>query len=514
MNEKLRKYLESIGLASDASALEALRYWESLSGDQRTQADALAHPAVASGPAPEPQQTSAPAQPPVDVSAIRREAEAAERARVTEINGIASRLSLDASWAQQMVNGGFDIAHVKAEALEKLAAKMKPVSITVGDDNNRTSIGQAVADAVLSRAGIPLYDHTPGDKPERRKPHDRARQFAGRRLTAIAREYLSSNGVPVDGMADNQIAKAAFNPALMATHSTSDFPKLLADALGKSLRAAYEETPLEWQRWCRRVTAPDFKEIKRLQLGEAPSLTRVYEGGEYAQVTIGESREVYTLSKYGESFSHTWEMMINDDLNAFTRLPQLFFNAAARLEDVTAFAILTANANMSDSVALFHASSHGANLASGTGNVGAPTAALLNKARAVMRKQTGISSDAILNIVPRFLIVPAALEGTARALLTSEADPAGTHSGVANIWRGSLELVVHPRLDASSTTAWYLAADPAQIDTVEVCFLEGFEAPTIEQTDTMNPDKRTYVVRHVVASKAIDYRGLFKNPGA
>ncbi|MEO5375977.1 MAG: hypothetical protein H7840_17265, partial [Alphaproteobacteria bacterium] len=37
----------------------------------------------------------------------------------------------------------------------------------------------------------------------------------------------------------------------------------------------------------------------------------------------------------------------------------------------------------------------------------------------------------------------------------------------------TLAVIAEPRLDDTSTTAWYLAADPAQIDTIEYAYLEG-----------------------------------------
>src|ERR1035438_4087891 len=47
-------------------------------------------------------------------------------------------------------------------------------------------------------------------------------------------------------------------------------------------------------------------------------------------------------------------------------------------------------------------------------------------------------------------------------------------------WVRSLVPIVEPRLDANSATAWYLIADPAQVDTVEYCYLEGQQGVYIE----------------------------------
>jgi len=106
--------------------------------------------------------------------------------------------------------------------------------------------------------------------------------------------------------------------------------------------------------------------------------------------------------------------------------------------------------------------------------------------------QTGLTSGVVLNLQPRFLLVPPALAATALRITGSLADPSNTagttedaarpnyNSGVLNLYgpNGSrpLTAVVDACISVSeSATAWYLAAEPNQIDTVEVCFLQGEE---------------------------------------
>jgi len=105
---------------------------------------------------------------------------------------------------------------------------------------------------------------------------------------------------------------------------------------------------------------------------------------------------------------------------------------------------------MADGAALFHADHK--NLA---GSGAAISVTSLGAARTAMRLQTGING-AILNIVPRYLIVPAALESDAETILAALARPDQSNPGVANAeFIRNLELVVDPRLDADSATAWY-----------------------------------------------------------
>ena len=134
--------------------------------------------------------------------------------------------------------------------------------------------------------------------------------------------------------------------------SESDFPNILANVANKTLRTAYEAAPRTFQPFCRQVTASDFKAMSRVQLGEAPALDKVNEGGEYKRGPLGEGKESYRVETYGKIIAISRQVLVNDDLNAFTRIPQLFGVAAANLESDVVWGIITANPNMGDGLAL------------------------------------------------------------------------------------------------------------------------------------------------------------------
>jgi hypothetical protein len=192
-----------------------------------------------------------------------------------------------------------------------------------------------------------------------------------------------------------------------------------------------------------------------------------------------------------------------------TRIPRAFGAAATRRINDLVYAVLTSNQTMAyDDVALFH-SDHG-NLPSAA----ALSASSLGIARAAMRIQKG-PGGATLNISPSYLLVPAALETTAEVILRSASLPdADKSSGVYNPWKNALTPVVEARLDALNPKSWYLAASASQVDTVEVLFLDGIQAPVIEETESMNVDGREYLVRLDVGVRALDHRGMLKNVGA
>ena len=71
------------------------------------------------------------------------------------------------------------------------------------------------------------------------------------------------------------------------------------------------------------------------------------------------------------------------------------------------------------------------------------------------------------------LIVPAALEFLAREIVNSTVYPGANRGMQANPVAGAVEIIVDPRLDAVSTTRWYLMADPQSRDTIKLAYLNG-----------------------------------------
>ena len=165
----------------------------------------------------------------------------------------------------------------------------------------------------------------------------------------MARGWLEAEGVRVRGLSRDEIATRAL-------HSTSDFPAILAGVTNKTLRNAYETAPRTYPAIARRTTVADFKLAHRLQLGEAPQLEKVNQSGEFKRGTIGEAQESYRIETFGKVIGITRQVLINDSLDAFTRVPALFGTSAATLESDVVWGIFTANSAMADGTTLFHAS--------------------------------------------------------------------------------------------------------------------------------------------------------------
>ncbi len=422
-------------------------------------------------------------------------AQETERARVGTIYDLAARLGLERTLAEDLVSRGIGIDEARRVILDKVAENSERtrtfphVSVPLGGRDERITRRDAVANALLHRYSPTLFQLS-----------EPAREYRGMTLLELAREFLGSAGVNVRGFSRDEIATRAL-------HSTSDFPEVLSAVTNKTLRQAYEVYPRTFVPFCRQVLATDFKAMNRVQIGEAPQLLKVNESGEFKRGTIAESKESYRIETYGRVVGVTRQVLINDDLDAFTRIPAMYGTAIATLESDVVWAIITANAAMADGVALFHATHK--NLA-GTGAALSVTS--VGEGRASMAKQTGLDKKTVLNVRPAYLVVPASLELAAEQLIAQNLVPAKTGDVVPQSIR-TLTPIAEPRLDAISLTAWYLAASPAQIDTIEYAYLEGQQGAYIETRNGFDVDGVEIKCRLDFGAKAIDWRGLYKNAG-
>lgn len=326
-----------------------------------------------------------------------------------------------------------------------------------------------------------------------------------------------------------QEAQRSEDSELRESGSTSDFATYLNDKVTKRLMWAYGEVSSSWRTWARTYSVPDFKPISFVRLGEFQGLLEVNEGGEYKDSKrdeiVGPS---LTVSKFGRLFSLTMETIINDDLNQLRDVPAGFGRAAARtLQSAISSKLEDPATTTYDGVALFHASHN--NLMSL-----ALTEDALAQAIVKIRTQTSPDGNRI-GLRPRFLLVPANLELTARRILNSTAVPqpsegtaADLHAttqhgrGGVNVLQGIVDLVVDEYL--TDTNDWYVFADPNEAPTIGVGFLNGRENPEIFLKDpgmrnvlggsdpySMEFDEIVWKIRHFYGLAAMDWRGAVKS---
>jgi hypothetical protein len=458
-------------------------------------------------PAPAPAPVTRAIDPPViaptpaapNADAIRAEAQRA----AADILTLCQRHGLDNTFAADLIGRGVSLDAARGAVLDKLAegdivgTRTGATVPAAARDTGAAEIAyrDAVTDALLHRHSPGLHQLT-----------EAAREFRGLNLLDMARHALERRGISTRGLSRMELATEALQKrAGPGYHSSADFPFILANVANKTLRSAYDSTPRTFTAWARQATITDFRPVQRTQLAGAPDLLRVPESGEFTYGTMGEGREVYALLTYGRIIGITRQTLINDDLDAFTRIPSAFGASAADLESDLVYSILTSNPLMGDGVALFNAG-HG-NL----GTAGAISETTLAEAYRLFGNQRGLEARQI-SVQPRFLITPPG----SRSVEARKNVTATTPNAVAgvNAFAGRLEPIEEPRLiPAAGADPWFLAADPNRIDTVEYAYLDGSNGVYTETRMGFEVDGMEIKARHDFASKAIDWRGLYRNAG-
>lgn len=413
-----------------------------------------------------------------------------ERQRVIDLTELCAQQDLP-EFASHFIRNGATVDQARAAILDhyrRTSTPFGPGNILAGVDETDKR-REAILDGMLIRAGVHVQQAAPG-----------ANEFRNTTLLELAKDAMRNAGQPVNGMSPAEIFQRSM--------STSDFPNLLSGFSNKALREQFLNSPATFHHWCSKGSNVDFKDFRRLALSEGPDLAKIEEAEEYTYAHLGEGSETFKLAKHGRILRFTWEMLVNDDLDSFARLIRVFTSGARRQLNKTVYETLADGTHeMADGYAIF-ATEHSNLSTSG----GAPSIELLSEARSAMRLQTGLLTEDPLNIGPKFMFVPAALESEALELLNTEFGYADADRK-ANPFYKRLELVVDPVLDGIDSKAWFLAADPTQFDTIEVVYLDGNEVPYTEEQWNFNNDSWDVKCRFVYAVAPVDYRGLYKNPG-
>ena len=332
------------------------------------------------------------------------------------------------------------------------------------------------------------------------KPAEGAQQLRSYTMLEMAREIMAREGVSISRIADkDELVRAAVN-------STSTFPLILSNLANKTLMRGYELAPTTFQLWAGKGSNRDFKEATRVMLSEMDDLLLVPEGGQFKDSKMEETSTAVKVLTFGRIFSLTRQAIINDDLGAFNDIAFKFGNSAKVKINQMVYGHLKDNTRLSDGKALF--SEEHKNLQSAGAKLSVES---LGAAVAQMRRQKHIKENRNLNVTPKYLIVPPELEVEAYQLTKSLVDPA-LNNATINPFNGRFQTIVDAELTDSN--AWYLAADPMQVQTVEVTYLNGVETPRLETQTGFEVDGIKYKVGMDCNASVLDYRGLYKNIGA
>jgi len=539
MNETLRTFLEGLGLRAGASEADAWAFKRGLEGTERIEAQALIGDSVEPPPTSEERSTPAapaaaaatppPVAPAPDAAtpngvtvAQRLEIARAEQQRIADINALRANSPAGAAIEpvlQRAITGNLTIDQARSTVLmEERALVPPPVNqphgggVRVGADQTHQRNQNLYALGFMQRIGAQTTELLEGVRTEQDQ-QELARQ--GRRFTDMSLLDVCRHAIQIDGGTPPDGRMEVIQRAAVSGGSLS---YIFTTSINARLIAGYNEAG-DTSDWCEVTDVANYLTQDRYQLDKMGALAKVPEGGTAEHAHLGDGREQYAIARYGKQLVLDEIAIINDNLDVFTKYPFQMGQAALRLRPDLVYSIILANAALSDSVALFYATTH-VNLlttALSAAALGASVSAM------ALQRQNGVC----LNLRASYLIVNPTLEWTAREIISSsELVLTGTTDNV----RGSrnvmadlnLQLRVDGRLGAAgvtdpasgtaytgSTTAWYLAAAPGA-NTIEVAYLAGTGRRPVLRSFMLDRGQwgLGWDIKHSVGAKALDWRGL------
>lgn len=418
-----------------------------------------------------------------------------ERQRCTEIYTLCREFDID---AQEFIQQGKTIDEVRTIILNDLKRSRTPLTshvVVVADEEDKYRA--AARDGLLLRMGETIEKPAPG-----------ADSFRGMSLHQLMADCAMRCGVrDAHRLSPDELWREMAGHSRGQFADTSSFVSIINSTLNATIAKAYATAPTTYQYWTSTGSNPDFKKMTRYRLAATGEMQEIPENGEFKTVG-GKDEGVETgLKTYGKKFGFSRQTIINDDLGTVSRLITAQVRSNQRFINQKCYEALTKNAKIYDGKNLFDASHH--NLFTGA----EPSIASFNEMIVAMSQQKDIDNKGVLNIKPRFVLAPVALGMAIRQILESTADPNGANSGVVNPMRGAFQLITDAQLDIANPEGYYAVADPNDVDTIEVTYLNGKRTPTLESRASWDTLGIEYRMFHDFGINIIDYRGMSYNPG-
>ncbi len=392
------------------------------------------------------------------------------------------------------------------KAQQDMLAALAATGLIRGNSYEKPAIGQMITEAEKIQAAFDrMFD----------LEIDTARLGAIRPFSSIREAYARVTGDPtVAGFSDRSLLgsirvseHAPIARITEADTTTASFSYLLGTSMNKRLLKDYQAWPAEWMRFCSIVPIRDFKQQSRVRLGAFGSLPIVAEDSAYTAISLTDSAATYVPQKRGNLVTVSREVVVNDDLQAIKQIPTKLAVAAAYTLAEFVYGFLSNNPTIYDGSALFTTGTPHTNL-----GAAALSSAAMQSGVTAMREQTNYASKR-LGLRPRYLVVPAELEWTSMVITKSAGVP-GSNNNDINPMLGYVTPIVSAQL--ASTTQWFLAADPREVDTIEIGFVGGQVNPALFIQDSplfglnFTQDAVSYKIRHEYGGAVVDFRGLYR----
>ena len=422
-------------------------------------------------------------------------------AAVTRVHNSAARVGMTVDEVNKMIEIGQTEIDVMNAILERWQAAGDKDTPMVGAETTRIGVDHTSPRAIAARMSDAVASKLAARMGLKHEP-TAGREFMSHSLIDMKAISLAAAGIRTRGREDTI--------SMIGTHTGDDYPLVIGGGLTAVVRMMMGQAEVAIASCARTIEAEDYRTGNAVSLTGTGVPQKIGESGEIKYTTINEEGEVKAVpDDFGQIFRLSNKAMVNDisALGQLADITRLMIKGAMELKRATLLQPLLANAGagqtMRDAVALFHAT-HGNLAAAGT----VLSLASLSTARTAMRRQKD-SMGNILAIEPRKLLVPPELETVAQQVV---AQITAAKTSDTNPFANLLEVVTEPGL--TSATAWYLAADPAQIDGLVMAYLSGQKGPRVDSKEGWGTLGMEFRLVCAIGAAFQGYQGWYRNPGA
>jgi hypothetical protein len=430
MNPQLRAYLESIGLRKDASDAEAQAFYRGLQGEQRTQADGLANGqrnepvnTPPTPPAPEPTRTAPPANPPAPPageSDLERGARL-ENERVRAIQDLGGS-DVSPEIVRQAISDRWDVARASREFLNNVRSSRNPATPPAGPAVHSRSHEvdcnvRSLTAGLLSQQGL---DPTRARMTNGRSIASRSAFLTsqdadlGDRFRSMSAMDLVRECARIDTgrhfYDQDEMMRAAFSGATLSyVFSTNVYARLMA---------GWDLVPDTTGGWCDEEDVANFLQQEDISLTANANPDLLPRGGTANHATASDSHETYKIARFAKQIVFDEQDVIDDRLGALMRMQGELGEAMRRLRPNLVYSLILENPNLvADGGAVFNSTA--VSTAGGHNNLGTGALSDANLKLAISAMGSQRLGDDVLNIAPKYLIVPSALDWQAQGLTTA-----------------------------------------------------------------------------------------------
>ena len=341
------------------------------------------------------------------------------------------------------------------------------------------------------------------------------------RLSGVRELYLMLTG--------DQDLHGGYYPDRVHLATTADFTGLVKNALNKIVTNTWALLGRAGYDWWKNVSVTEhfssLQDITGTLIGTVGDLPAVAEGAEYTELSIGDSPETASFTKYGGYIPLTLELIDRDQTRKLKAYARELGSAGLRKISSLVAEIFTANAGigptMADTGALFNntavttAGGH-ANLLTTALSINAWEAAcqaVYDQPMLIKNAAGFYGTGPKMAVNPKFCLVPRALQNTAWQMLNGDFVREQDYV-YDNILKGSAVPITVP--EWTDTTDWAAVCDPVITPAIFVGERFGIMPEIYVAGDELSPavfmnDEHRLKVRHFLAVWVNDFRPLHKS---